>query len=402
MKKTDSLYCAWADSGLALHNSGRALLCCHSRTYLDDDKGEKIYWHSHRLGDAWLSPTRMEIQSALSQGQQHPNCQACWDEESAGRDSRRTITNQQYPDLEESPASPALMDLKLGNTCNLACRTCWPEVSSKWYKDYWTVYDQSNGDYKTYLDRWKSIQQSYDKDNTVLWDDLRSWLADVQYIDIYGAEPMLLYRLFDILKWAVANDHAKSQSLHINTNGTIWNTGYMTILTGFQKVNFDISIDGVGQHYDYIRYGETWSVVDDNLNAYQALAKNFPNIDLCVCVTVSILNIYYLDEIWEHMIQRGLNPFFNVVHMPEHTCVRALPDAVKSVVEQKLRSTTLNDTSWSRQIESVIGFMNLPLHNADQHWAEFKRSTGALDEVRDQDFAKTFPEFDRLLTALAT
>jgi MoaA/NifB/PqqE/SkfB family radical SAM enzyme len=401
MKQSDSLYCAWADSGLALHNSGRALLCCHSRTYLDDDKGEKIYWHSHRLGDAWNSPTRQEIKSALSQGQQHQNCQACWDEESAGRDSRRTLTNRQFSDLPESPPSPALLDLKLGNTCNLACRTCWPEVSSKWYKDYWTVYDQSNTDYKTYLNRWKSIQQSYDKDNTILWDDLRTWLANVKYIDLFGAEPMLLDRLFDILRWAVANGHAMSQDLHINTNGTIWNTEYMAILTGFNQVNFDVSIDGIGTHYDYIRYGETWSVVDNNLNAFKALATQFKNIQLCVCVTVSTLNVYYLDEIWKHLVDRGLQPFFNVVHMPEHTCIRAIPDSVKSLIEKKLRAYTNDTRGWSNQIESVINFMNMPLHNADQHWTEFKRSTTALDKVRDQDFAKTFPEFNQLLATLA-
>ena len=401
MKQSDSLYCAWADSGLALHNSGRALLCCHSRTYLDDAQGEKIYWHTHRLGDAWDSPTRQEIKSALSQGQQHQNCQACWDEESAGRDSRRTLTNRQFSNLPESPPSPALLDLKLGNTCNLACRTCWPEVSSKWYKDYWTVYDQSNTDYKTYLNRWKSIQQSYDKDNTILWDDLRTWLANVKYIDLFGAEPMLLDRLFDILRWAVANGHAVLQDLHINTNGTIWNTEYMAILTGFNQVNFDVSIDGIGPHYDYIRYGETWSVVDNNLTAFKALATQFKNIQLCVCVTVSILNVYYLDEIWKHMVDRGLQPFFNVVHMPEHTCIRAIPDSVKSLVEKKLRAYTNDTRGWSNQIESVINFMNMPLNNAEQHWAEFTRSSLALDEVRNQDFAKTFPEFNQLLATLA-
>jgi hypothetical protein len=45
--------------------------------------------------------------------------------------------------------------------------------------------------------------------------------------------------------------------------------------------------------------------------------------------------------------------------------------------------------------------MNMPLNNAEQHWAEFTRSSLALDEVRNQDFAKTFPEFNQLLATLA-
>ena len=101
------------------------------------------------------------------------------------------------------------------------------------------------------------------------------------------------------------------------------------------------------------------------------------------------------------MVDRGLQPFFNVVHMPEHTCIRAIPDSVKSLVEKKLRAYTNDTRGWSNQIESVINFMNMPLNNAEQHWAEFTRSSLALDEVRNQDFAKTFPEFNQLLATLA-
>ncbi len=35
----------------------------------------------------------------------------------------------------------------------------------------------------------------------------------------------------------------------------------------------DISIDGIGPHFDYIRYGETWSTVEKNLDRYQELEQ---------------------------------------------------------------------------------------------------------------------------------
>ncbi len=77
MEKDKGLYCVWADSGIALHNSGRCLLCCHSQTYLRDPEGQEIFLDTHTMEQAWNSSTRYEIKRDLEQGIQHPNCSAC-------------------------------------------------------------------------------------------------------------------------------------------------------------------------------------------------------------------------------------------------------------------------------------------------------------------------------------
>ena len=117
MDKQAKLYCNWADRGMALHNSGGALVCCHSRTFLKDDNDQQIYWHTHTLEDAWNSSTRREIQTALDQGIQHPNCNACWDEENTGGKSRRQWHIELDIDYQGPENVPLLLDLKLGNIC---------------------------------------------------------------------------------------------------------------------------------------------------------------------------------------------------------------------------------------------------------------------------------------------
>jgi sulfatase maturation enzyme AslB (radical SAM superfamily) len=393
MEKGKNLYCAWADTGLALHNSGRCLLCCHSQTYLQDESGQEIYLDTGTVEQAWSSPTRKQIQADLELGIQHPNCSACWNEESAGRASRRTINNKLFADMIVDPAKPQLVDLKPGNTCNLACRTCWPEVSSKWYRDYWeTEAHQWEPDYKKYLDSWKRIRTSYDQDNLQLWSDLQSWLTNVEYYDIYGAEPMLLDNVFVILKQSVDSGRAAQQSLHINTNGTVWNQEYIDILKQFKNVVIDVSIDGIGDHYDYIRYGETWSTVEQNLDRYQELVQDNPNIRMHVCVTVCILNVLHAAELQGYFGDRGLTAFFNMVHHPQHLNVRALPDQIKQQVRNKLMASNPNS-----QIISVLDFMDMPLANQPQLWNKFLESTKKLDLLRQQDLAETFPELWQLI-----
>lgn len=390
MNKNSKLYCAWADAGIALHNSGRCLLCCHSQTYLQDENKQELYLDTNSLEDAWKSPTRKQIQETLGAGIQHPNCSACWNEENAGRRSRRQVANQQFADMEANPARPKLVDLKPGNTCNLACRTCWPEVSSKWYRDYWELEaHKQEPDYKKYLASWGRIRSSYDQDNHKLWSELQEWLGEIQYYDIYGAEPMLLDRVFDILQHAVDTGLAENQSLHINTNGTIWNPKYIDILTHFKNVALDISIDGIGPHFDYIRYGETWSTIERNLDRYQDLVRMNPNISMNVCVTVCAYNIWYLDEIQRYFANRKIGCFFNMVHHPQHINVRVLPDSVKAQVRAKLKSA-------GSQIDSVLDFMDMPLDNQTELWAKFWSTTKKLDLLRQQDLASTFPEFYQL------
>lgn len=399
MNKQGPLYCKWADAGLALHNRGGALLCCQSRTYLKDRNDNLIYWHTHRLEDAWNSPTRHEIQQALDNGHQHPNCNACWDEENVGGMSRRMHTlREDSISVPEIFDSPALMDLKLGNICNLACRTCNPDVSSKWYSDWWTTIDQHTGqfhNYRQYLDaRYLTGKLSYSRDNEQLWSTLSEWFPHVRYVDIYGAEPMMIDRLFDVLQTSIDRGHAQHQVLHFNTNGTIWNQNHIDILTQFEKVYFDLSIDGLGTKFDYIRHGETWQTISDNVNRYDQLRKTFPQHYVSICVTVSILNILYVDEIWHYFNSRGWNVHFNLAHMPSHINFKALPDAVKIAVTEKL--TKLPDPAFQQHAQALISYMNEPRINASD-WDEFVRITRELDQRRGQNFATTFPELYQLI-----
>lgn len=398
MDKNSNLYCLWADAGLALHNSGRALLCCHSRTYLKDACDRDIYWHTHDLQDAWLSPTRLEIQRSLEQGQRHHNCQSCWDEEDAGRPSRRQEHTRINHHIKPIPHGPKVLDLKLGNTCNLACRHCWPEVSSKWINDYYEISVRPMGVSRAdYLQRWDSIQLSYDRENSQLWNKLKQWMAEVEYVDIYGAEPMLLSRLFDILGYCADTDISVRQRLHINTNATIWNPKYIDILTKFQHVQIDLSIDGIGPHFDYIRHGETWDTVDENIERYLDLQREHPNINISICITVCSLNVLYIGKMLEYFNQRRISAFINLVHIPEYLNVRCLPDIVKSQVIRNLQASYNINAFERKLLDQLVNFIQLPHDKSPDHWLDFCDKTQKIDQLRSQDFRTTFPEMWNLV-----
>ena len=69
------------------------------------------------------------------------NCEPCWQDERNGKKSKRQLYNeiaeQRYGDInyDEEPDLPEDFQLILSNTCNLKCRSCNPNYSSKWVKE---------------------------------------------------------------------------------------------------------------------------------------------------------------------------------------------------------------------------------------------------------------------------
>lgn len=406
--KQSNLYCILADKGLGLHNSGRTYLCCHSRKYLEDTQGEQIYLDTHTLKDAWASPTRKEIQQALENNIEHPSCQACWDDEHAGKKSRRQWHNSMNHPVDNRSDQPQILDLKMGNTCNMRCRTCNPEVSSQWYREDWELTAQplEGIEYSEYLKRWRRIPASYSDANQDLWAIMAEWMPNVRYIDYYGAEPMLIKKNFEVLEQAVDHGTAKNIDLHFSTNGTIWTDELEQLLKQFRNVYFDLSIDDIGNRCGYIRYSSNWELVATNLEKFLQARQNNRNFWFGVCITINSLNIYYLDEIFDFFASKNLPTNFNMLHLPLHLNIKTLPNSVKKSITKKLQAYQLKESAgqwhrqyWADHLPVVLNFLNTLVDDQEKFFKEFIYYTKGLDASRQQDLAQILPEFTSLLEA---
>ena len=398
MITNSNTYCILTDCGLSTQHNGGATICNQSRTNFQDTDGKHMTLLTHAIEDMWSGPTRQEIKKDLINGIKHTNCQSCWDEEAAGKKSMRMQYNEKYQGLEICEDQPRVMIIKPGNLCNLSCRHCSPHVSSQWIKESWKL-EKSQLSYNEYAQQFRDYTESFREENP-LWKTLSKWIPKFVYYDFYGAEPTLIEPMMNLLYESAEQGVADQQEVHLNTNGTIWKDSYPGMYSKFKGVRIGISIDAVGKQADYMRYPSNWETVFGNLKRYRDSMKQYKNIEIYVAITVSLLNIYYLDEIWQTLTNEGFNCNISFLHRPEHLNIRIAPATIKEKIKNKLINFTptgLKQQDWHRQLEFILNFLNLEFDNSKKLFEEFQQITQNLDSSRNQSYRDVFPEFGDII-----
>lgn len=391
---------------LATKTNGDIRVCCHAnqgpnRGLLRDDHGNVLNLFYDNISDTRNASLLKDIRKTLIAGKKHPECKRCWDEESADINSRRIKVNQQYkeknfyinntfPDGSISEAVKILeYDLRFGNFCNLKCVTCGPTDSNTWYKDHEKLYSKYNAP--------KTLEWPLQKE---FWNDIEKYIPDMKVITLMGGEPLLIEQHYDFLKKCIDLDHAKNISLEYFTNVTNIHKKAIVLWEQFKRVEVNCSIDAYGKLNDYIRYPSKWKMIEKNIKILDESADNiFPSIK----TTVSVFNIYYLDELIKWRFDQKFkkvnsvyssNPVINFhpLHMPYNQSIKIFPKESKIIIANKLRSlynwfdsVEIENKDYVREklIEQIEGYIKYMMSEDKSNLVQsFFQINNRLDELR--------------------
>ena len=195
-----------------------------------------------------------------------------------------------------------------------------------------------------------------------------------------------------LLNQLVEQGLSKNIVLYINTNGSVNIVEKIPNIKEFARVEIGVSLDGVKEHFDYIRHGLDYDQVITNIKLWQAYFKQH-NVDYWIdsISTVDILNIYYLPELKRAVMEvLPLSPFWNLLVQPEYLFIKNMPDHVKSAVIEKLSSDS--------EFSDLISVIQQP---ADlKEWDKFLEVTPALDKIRNENFKEIFSEFNSIIEGI--
>jgi MoaA/NifB/PqqE/SkfB family radical SAM enzyme len=384
---------------------GTARPCCLSR---EDIPGVDL--KTNTLEDAYKSEYMQDLRQQFRRGEQPATCRLCWDEEAAGRDSKRIHSQVRLKELyaqvdwaNDTPDQLWFVDLKLGNICNLKCRICGSWSSSKWAEEEMN-YLPDHVDKKAHIAYTWLKQGAWPRKSPAFWNNLIDVLPNIKYIEFTGGEPWLIQEHIDLLQVAVQKGYAKDIEIHYNTNATVSPRAFFDTWYHFKRVDIAFSIDNIGARFEYERYGAKWLEANDNIDAViratepsfqHASHTNQTQITTQLCFTINIQNVYYLDELLLWANTKGFGSiYFNMLHSPDHMSVQRMTPAAQEMVLDKLKMSFWKGRRHQQEIDNVIKFIE---NGPGSDGQEFLHKMQQTDAYRGQDFRDTHPEIARAM-----
>ena len=372
--------------------------CCLADDEIVDDAGQKFKLSTANFRDIQNSSHMRNLRAQFLAGEKPQTCRKCWNEERAGRDSKRIHTlnrlKHMLPDQEWATDAKPLMflDLKLGNICNLKCRICGPWSSSQFATE--ELNSMPREEQKSSHAYQMLRAGAWPRENEQFWQQIDSVLTDIRYIEFTGGEPFMIDQHFDMLQGIVDRGIAHQVEIHYNTNGTQWPDRGPDIWRHFKTVEVAFSIDDVGARFEYQRTNADWAVVQDTITSFQYLQTQMPNLQLQCCSTVNIFNVRYIDELAHWIaLQKFDFVYWNIMHDAWYFSIATLPDTAKAQISEHLRSATV-PPQYREEFDRITDFMN---SGASTDGFMLRMKIADLDRKRNQDFAAICPEMAQLI-----
>lgn len=214
-------------------------------------------------------------------------CDNCWKVEKSGGKSERQKSNEHFKKhLHIDELQIKSLVIPTGNVCNLHCVTCGISSSSSW---------------RPKVEFMAGYNKMFNKDNQSVFNLIPQQFENINWqhiedIEFLGGETLMSKNL-----WRVLDSVKDVTVISLLTNGTIilkdWQ---IELLKKKQKLHICFSVDGFGKIFEFLRQPAKWEHVYNNILQYK---KYFGNNRLSFNVTVSNINIFYIDEILKKLIK---------------------------------------------------------------------------------------------------
>jgi len=324
-------------NGFEIRSNGTFSSCCVSDKLFVDSEGKPYNVNTHNIQEVLDSQDRKDF---IENFDKHfkTDCRRCLDVEIAGGDSKRINEIRNFGNDPGDPNQIKYLDLKMGNTCNLACSICWPGASSKWAsifrKEGW-------GDPR--------IEQWQEKDS--FWQQMGILSANSKRIELSGGEPFMIKKQSKLIEFLVESGQASEIDILWITNCTVWPKNIVEHFKHFKMVRIMLSLDNTHEQFEYLRWPGVWKDTYEVFLKWRELDKQ-GIINLGISYSINMLNIWNTPDFHAWAREHEVRVYNNIVWDP--MSVSALPLVFKKLVMEKFALS--NDPSF--QTNPAVGADN--------------------------------------------
>jgi len=379
-------FCVLPWMHLTINPNHKYKLCCHSDTPLPLDAKEIS------MEDMMTSRIMEDIRNQFRQGNWPAQCNICKLTEEKGMRSQRQAYNETFKvfvdNFVDEPRVKSV-DLKFSNECNLECRMCSTTSSNKINETIKFLGSELP-------DHWKGMS---------LWEDDKARLPvdidnQLKLLDLYkfkttGGEPTMQTRWLNLVNHFVESGKCKNIVLDFTTNGTKFNDALLDKIVKFKKVKIRISVDGINDTYDYIRFPYKWKILEKRIKNLVKFCAAHEHINIGVSCLGQVYNVFNVGELWQwcndlklqyyrhnpHQFSffidyfvRPLDSEYNIKFLPYDLVSAAFAKFEKEITREK---SLVND---------FRKYLDICKETDESKLSALKRSTSILDKYRQQTY----------------
>lgn len=395
------------------------------------------------IKEIWNSKYLVDIRKKFMNNEFPKQCNHCERTELRGDSSLRNesnlllFNNQGNKNIiidTEAGALPYNLPLKIewriGNSCNMSCRMCFPLVSSSIAKEYIENKELFDKVLKTNPAPY-TLEHENKRNNTeinqVTLTGVNDWLEEKTVDDIckqysnnresllnvrtkkdhinnnaylpqwsiVGGEPTVTPGFYTILEKIKEYNIQDLIQVVIITNGLVFNQKLVDLLTGIGEIEVTISIDGTRDVHNYIRYKRSFDRILHNIKKYESIGCQ----GLTIETTISSLNLFdvpdwcnYITET-ELLLDKKTNQHdigFHIVENPDLN-LYTIPLSIRKEFKPKLQEAYDNMNGEVRNLKAIISNIDLSADELPESYKKegalkmFADRTLMLDKVRGQD-----------------
>ena len=395
----------------------------------------------------------IDVRRDLLTGVKNQACNSCWSIEAGGGQGPRSRIdsfvnfvqkNRVWPTLSKDQIkeklqtltedeiellvnleSVRMIEISLGNTCDLKCMYCHHHYSSQWATER-LKYGEI---------RIEEVERELPKIKDTVYEDLWwAWFENsagksASAINFIGGEPLIIEkfysytdRIVNFYETKTTNNHWRNISIvtNFNTPPKLYNRFLTTVekITGSKhlKLDFNVSCEAIGNRAEFIRTGTDWPLMVNNIDKFLKFINEHDSNQFRIIfnfqVALNALCISDLPNFFRFVIKlqqetgRRIHLRPNQIAYPEWLNPYILPPSYSKYIDESIaileeESKVINDHvnyspfgRWDAYI-NFLKTIKAGIENPDKNLRarrEFVENVDKLSSRRNLDFPGTFPE----------
>lgn len=340
-------FCIFPFISMVTTNSGELCICCRSSGVGDVTKDSLL--------DTWNNDNMKRIRLELLRGEKPKECDGCWRHENIGIHSKRTrnldlekteTAYYKFKGAEEKmlpdgtmPINPQIIEIRVNNLCNLKCRMCNPLDSSSWndWTDVKEIVRKHTPQTVELVEKFNLEKRPLlDTLNENFYQDLAKIIPSLKIVEFSGGEPLTNPAHYRILQMFMP--YAKNIELKYDTNFlnlSYKQTNLTDIWNNFKGIKLNVSVDGIGEVYNYVRSNGDFSILKKNLD-YIYSYKNLRR--LVLASATSIYNVHDMVNVTRLAASYNAAHHMCKVSFPVFLSCQVLPTSEKNKIAKDLEN----------------------------------------------------------------